>query len=228
MRKFGTIIDNLKQGLQPPTSHSNPYLAESLALSDQLFTQEELKESFHRLFPIENPLVIEIGCYMGKTVVELSLANPNINFLGLDITYKRVVKSARKLKNNDLQNGKIAICDGRYFLEHIACDNTFAGICVFFPDPWPREKQKKNRLLNKEFVALMLKKLSPNGFFWFKTDSQRYFLETQELLLQAGFVADDESLNQPQNIAGGPYETPFQKLFSAQNVPFYHRVYLKK
>lgn len=234
MRQFGTIIDNLKQGKQLPTSHENPYLVQSLDVSGFLLTQQELIQSKkEHLFPKSptNPIVLEIGCYMGKTIIELSQANPDVNFLGLDITYKRVVKSAKKLKSNSIENGKIAICDGRYFLEHIADEQSLSGICVFFPDPWPKKKQKKHRLLNQEFISMAHKKLKKNGFFWFKTDSQDYFFSAQEVLLNSGFVPDDTEdctpLTQPRNIAGGPYETAFQKLFQSKHVPFYQRVFLK-
>jgi tRNA (guanine-N(7)-)-methyltransferase len=224
--RFGTIIDNLKQGLELPASHENPYLTQSLEFSDYLFTQQELASK-----KADHPLVVEIGCYMGKTIIELAQANKNIHFLGLDITYKRVVKSAKKLKNNQIQNGKIAICDGNYFLRNIADNQSLSGICVFFPDPWSKEKQKKNRLLNQDFISLAHQKLNQKGFFWFKTDCQEYFLTAQDLILKSGFIADDSApnvpLEQPRNILGGPFETQFQKLFSSKNVPFYQRVYLK-
>ena len=90
-------------------------------LSSHLFTQNELAEKFPTLFnDMSKPFVLEIGCYMGKNVVELAIQNPEINFLGIDITYKRVVKAARKLKKQFIDNGKIAICEGNSFLKDIA------------------------------------------------------------------------------------------------------------
>jgi tRNA (guanine-N7-)-methyltransferase len=164
-------------------------------------------------------------------VIELATQNKNVNFIGLDITYKRVVKAAKKLKQESTQNAKIAICDGSLFLEKFVENNSLEGVCVFFPDPWPKDRHEKNRLLNQEFVTLLKNKLNNSGFFWFKTDAQSYFENTEKLLFAAGFKRDDESpdnyLNKPRVISGGPFETAFQKLFTEKNVPFYQGVYIK-
>jgi tRNA (guanine-N7-)-methyltransferase len=233
MRKVGTIIDNLRKGEKAPDRHENPYLSEAMTLSEYLFTQDELKERYSTLFnDMGKPFVLEIGCYMGKNVIELALQNQEMNILGIDITYKRVVKAARKLKRLDVDNGKIAICDGKEFLKEIVPNNSLYGVCVFFPDPWPKDRHEKNRLLKKEFIEYLLQKLSSKGFFWFKTDHEQYFLETNKTVLECGFIADDasdgEPLAQPRSILGGPYETAFQKLFTGKGVPFYQRVYLKE
>ncbi|APJ04898.1 tRNA (guanosine(46)-N7)-methyltransferase TrmB [Silvanigrella aquatica] len=233
MRKVGTIIDNLRKGEKAPDRHENPYLKEALSLSEYLLTQEELKANYLNLFKNkEKPIVLEIGCYMGKNVIEFALQNPQFNILGIDITYKRVVKAARKLKRLAVDNGKIAICDGKALINDILPENALHGVCVFFPDPWPKDRHEKNRLLKKEFIEGLYQKLAPNGFFWFKTDHEPYYLETNKIVLDCGFKADDvqegEPLTQPRNFLGGPYETAFQKLFTEKGVPFYQRVYLKK
>lgn len=233
MRKVGTIIDNLRKGEKAPDRHENPYLKEAINLSEYLYTQSELNEKIPTLFKdMSKPFILEIGCYMGKNVVELASQNKDLNIFGIDITYKRVVKAARKLKRLNIDNGKIAICDGRAFLDEMLPDNSLNGVCIFFPDPWPKDRHEKNRLLKKEFTENLFKKLSPKGFFWFKTDHEPYFLETNKIVLESGFVPDDElngePLVQPRVIVGGPYETAFQKLFTSKGVPFYQRVYVKK
>lgn len=233
MRKVGTIIDSLRKGEKAPDRHENPYLSEAITLADYLFTQDELKKKYPSLFlDMSKQLVLEVGCYMGKNVVELALQNQELNILGIDITYKRVVKAARKLKRLDIENGKIAICDGTAFLKDIVPNESLHGVCIFFPDPWPKDRHEKNRLLKKEFIEHLFHKLSPKGFFWFKTDHEQYFLETNKMVLASGFIADDaaggDPLEQPRTIHGGPYETAFQKLFTGKGVPFYHRVYLKE
>lgn len=233
MKKLGSIIDKLKEGGPAPTRHHNPYLIEAISLEEYLYTTEELAQKNKPLFQNENnKLVIEIGCYMGKNILEFAQQNKNINFIGLDITYKRSVKSSRKLKREKITNAKIAICEGKYFLQEFTLPHSVSGICVFFPDPWPKEKQEKNRLLKQDFIDLLNEKLESGGFFWFKTDAKAYFLETEKILLQSGFIADDAApgvpLNKPTLLQGGPYETAFQKIFIAKQVPFYQRVYLKR
>ncbi len=233
MKKLGSIIDNLRQGQAAPTRHYNPYFAEALTLNEYLYTEAELSEKKDFLFEKrENKLVIEIGCYMGKNVIEMALQNKSINFIGLDITYKRAVKASKKLKNANITNAKIALCDGKLFLQEFAKINSIHGVCVFFPDPWPKERHEKNRLLAQEFIELLKEKLEPDGFFWFKTDAHNYFIQTEKLLLESGFLPDDDPLlgarQKPKSLEGGPYETAFQKIFSTKQVPFYQRVYIKQ
>ncbi|MES2614380.1 MAG: tRNA (guanosine(46)-N7)-methyltransferase TrmB [Bdellovibrionota bacterium] len=230
MKKLGTIIDNLKQGLDAPTRHHNPYLQEAISLNNHLYTEAELAKNKNTLFEQNENLIVEIGCYMGKNVTEMAVQNKELNFFGLDITYKRAVKAARKLKHNNIENAKIALCDGKVFLEEYIQPHSLLGVCVFFPDPWPKDRHEKNRLLKQDFINLLKNSLSPKGFFWFKTDSTPYFQQTEKCLLESGFKRDDISLdgrlNQPRVLNGGPYETAFQKIFAAKNVPFHQGVYV--
>ena len=225
MKKLGTIIDKLKQGEGAPTRHHNPYFQEALNLNGHLFTETELTQKKGALFEKNQPLVIEIGCYMGKNVQEFAKQNPQLNFMGLDITYKRAVKAAKKLQQDKLSNAKIALCQGELFLGNYIENQSVQGVCVFFPDPWPKERHEKNRLLKKEFLSLLKEKLTPDGFFWLKTDAKSYFDQTNEFLLELGFHLKDPQEIQPKILQGGPYETAFQKIFVSKNVPFYQGVY---
>lgn len=227
MKKVGTIIDNLRKGGKAPERHSNPYLNEVLNLDEYLYTAHELKEKSSIFANSSRPLVLEIGCYMGKNVLEIAQQNPHLNILGIDITYKRVVKAAKKLKNFNIPNAKIAICDARMLFTEIIPDQSLHGVCIFFPDPWPKDKHEKNRLLSIQFIENLLKKLTPNGFLWFKTDHKLYFEETNKLLLNLGFEHDLNNTLQPSSILGGPYETAFQKIFTQKGVPFFQSIYLK-
>ena len=179
----------------------------------------------HLFIDNEKPLIVEIGCYQGKTLIEMSSLNQTYNFLGLDITYKRVVKTARKIKREMLTNSHVAACDGRYLFEHVLADESILGLCVFFPDPWPKDRHEKNRLLNKEMVELIYRKLKPNGFFWFKTDHGLYYEAVHHKLLERGFHVSTGK--QPSCLTNAPYETNFQKLFTEKKTPYFDKVYLK-
>lgn len=232
MRKLGTLIDTLKQGGNLPGRHENPYLQEALHLNHFLYTQQDLENAEKNVLAQRaqiHSVVLEIGCYMGKTIVEMAQANPDKFFFGIDITYKRVVKTARKIKLLGLPNAKIAMCEGKTFLSNCVPDGALAGVCVFFPDPWIKDKAGKHRLLSSEFIELLRKKLSPNGFFWLKTDNEPYFKHSEALLKQFLFLKQTphpEVFLRPEVLHGGPYETVFQSIFTAQNLSFFEGVYL--
>ena len=111
-RIYGSWLIRSRGGVICTKMPHNPYMFEAVKLQGLLYTIPELEREFPDIF--ENPalpLVLEVGCYMGHTVMELAEHNPGINVLGLDIKYKRVVKSVRKIERSRLPNAKIALCD---------------------------------------------------------------------------------------------------------------------
>ena len=224
MKTVGRLIERLKAGEGAPERHHNPYLSEAVSLAGVLYSSDELLAAFPRLFADDTkPLLLEIGCYYGKNVLEFAAKNPGINVLGIDITYKRVVKSARRIHEGKLGNARIGICDARALMQ-VVPDASLAGICVFFPDPWPKTKHIKNRLLTAEFLAQMRAKLAPGGYFWFKTDSGRYFEEVMDVVDPAVWsVSDPDEV--PAELFEGAYVTVFEQLFLAKELPIHRRVF---
>jgi tRNA (guanine-N7-)-methyltransferase len=229
MRAVGGLIGRLKKGEPGPGRHFNPYLEEALEFQDILYIQDEILPTFPYIFEEKTaPLLLEIGCYMGKNVLEFAHLNPGWNVLGIDITYKRVVKSARKIKREKISNARIGICDGFALIDASPSD-VLAGTCVFFPDPWMKKKQRHNRLLNAIFLEKLFAKTKPGGFFWFKTDSLDYFQEVMELLANGGLWKEDAlaACGAPADLAEGSYTTAFEKLFTEQGLPLYRCLFRK-
>ena len=224
MKNAGTLVDRLKKGEPLPERHHNPYLSEALELGEYLVTNDELRARFETLFTDNTqPLVLEVGCYLGKTVTELAQANPLINVLGVDITYKRTVKAARKLQRIQSPNARIGISEAASLLQFFPA-GSLAGVCVFFPDPWPKKKQRKNRLVNAAFFEILKEKLAPRGFFWFKTDSPDYFDDVLAAAHQAQWHVSEPDL-QPGILADQPYVTVFEKLFLEKGQPIFRRIF---
>ena len=227
MKKSGRLLEAVKEGLAP--SYLNPYLKEALELEPWLLTESQLETQ--KLWQ-ENtrPHMVEIGCYGGKNLMEMALANPHIEFYGLDITYKRVVKTARKLKKQNLTNAHVVLAHAQTFFTHHVPAETLDGVFLFFPDPWPKDRHEKNSLISKNFAQLMLKSLKKQGVFWLKTDHQPYFERSKEILLEAGFQLITETQGaetQPPQLAGGPYITAFQNLFTKKEVGFAQALFMK-
>jgi len=225
MKNAGSLVERMKSGEAAPDKHFNPYLHEALEYQNILFTGAEWEEKRGLIFDdAQKPLLIEIGCYMGKNVLEFAANNPSWNVLGIDITYKRVVKTARKIKSLNVQNGKILISDGRAALK-VLPDHSIAGVCVFFPDPWPKKKHRKNRLVQAPFLELLAQKLrTEDGFLWFKTDSADYFADVQHLAAELGWH-ESEPDQLPSGLEPLPYTTVFESLFIGQNLPIYRRIF---
>lgn len=224
MDQTGNIIEKLRKGEAAPDKHFNPYLMEALKYEEILFTPFDFHNGrFADIVPSHSSLILEIGSYLGKNLIEMAEANPKINFLGLDITYKRVVTTARRIQKRNLKNAFVGICDGADLLNALPT-KSLSGVCVFFPDPWSKEKQRKHRLLNQEFFNVLKEKLKSDGWFWFKTDHENYFQETNSFAQEGGFCSSELSA-QPCLIQGGPYQTVFEKLFLEKKLPTYEKTF---
>ena len=132
-------------------------------------------------------LVLEIGCHKGKILVAMAASNPADCFVGMDITYKRVVTSAQRLNKAQLNNASTVLANAMS-LRQLFGPGELDSVVIFFPDPWPKARHEKNRLLaSPSFAADLMQIVRPGGRIWFKTDSFRYYFEAEVALLSAGF-----------------------------------------
>ncbi len=166
-------------------------------------------------------LILEIGVHTGKVIRNLAVDNPVQAFIGMDITLKRVVVSAQRLKDAGADNALIVLGNAK-FLSRLFAERELDGIVVFFPDPWTKKSnQLNNRLINLEFCQQMQPILSERGFFWLKTDCQNYFKQTQASLLSLNF----KTLT--ANPFGQPYESVFERRFKDQGQASYDGTWQK-
>ncbi len=219
MKTVGSLVEAARAGNPIPDRHDNPYVREALELEDVLFTPSDFeKPAEHPFWRSQTPLFVEVGTYMGKNLIEMAQAMPKFRFLGLDITYKRTVKTARKIRRASLHNAAAGICDARNFFPHCS-PVSVAGVCVFFPDPWPKKRHAKNRLVRHPFLEELERCLSTGGFLWLKTDSKPYFEEACADARSRGWTTDAGST--PQEFGERDFITVFEELFARKGEPTY-------
>ncbi len=129
------------------------------------------------------PSVLDIGFGSGETTAYLAKRKPEMLILGAEVYLSGIGSLLIKANEESLNNIKILNSDIVPFLENKVSDNCFDLILMFYPDPWPKRKHHKRRLLQKDFIDLINKKLKQNGTFYFKTDWIHYFNETKKLLI---------------------------------------------
>ncbi len=223
MRLVGGLVELARAGGPLPDRHDNPYLAQAAACGDVLLTSAELKNHLERgalsLFDQGTTkvsgVVVEVGSYFGKTLVEMAQERADLGFVGLDITYKRTVKAAKKIRALQLEHAKVGICDARQFVQW-AAPSSLLGVCIFFPDPWPKLRHAKNRLLQRAFFADLAKALHPQGFVWIKTDALDYFTEA---MAEAEPFFESHEGAVPSELGGRNYVTTFEEMFLRQGLP---------
>lgn len=228
MHLVGSLVKHVREGNGYEAKHENPYIETAAALKDIVLLREDL-DAYHESSKDSLPQMVEIGCYLGKNLIDFATQFPTLRWLGLDITYKRVAKTGAKIHKAHLPNAHVALCDAREWIRTVP-HNTLAGVCVFFPDPWEKKKRRKHRLLQESFLKDLLACLSPSGFFWFKTDHPDYFEEVLQTASHCGFQRTDDTV--PKSLEqlapdGFSHETAFEKLFRGQNLPTFQCIFRK-
>ena len=118
---------------------------------------------------------MDIGFGAGETLVSVAQKKSDISLLGAEVYQSGIGTVLSKAERLNLENIKIVNEDVEDLLQNKIPDNSFDAIIMFYPDPWPKRKHHKRRLIKKEFIDLLNKKLKPNGIFYFKTDWKDYF-----------------------------------------------------
>lgn len=128
---------------------------------------------FQHIYGNENDVVLEIGFGPGTSLVEQAVAKPQVNFLGVEIHGPGVGSCLAEMANNNLENVRVMREDFMDVLPHIP-DYSLQKVQIFFPDPWPKKRHHKRRLIQVEFVVEITRKLKPQGIIHLATDWENY------------------------------------------------------
>ncbi len=145
-----------------------------IAFSDSPFNPRDI---FGRLAPV----VLEIGSGMGETTAEIAQQNPAIDFIAVEVHGPGVGSLLKRIDALALKNLRIIRHDAVEVLERMIADGTLAGLHLFFPDPWPKKRHHKRRLVQPAFAALAGRKLAPGGYMHAATDWPEYATQIDEV-----------------------------------------------
>ncbi|MDE6246036.1 MAG: tRNA (guanosine(46)-N7)-methyltransferase TrmB [Treponemataceae bacterium] len=135
---------------------------------------ENKKINLLDVFGNVNPVVVEIGFGMGSATAEIAEKNPDINYIGIEVHTPGVGKLLGEIKKRDLKNLYIIEHDALEVLEEMIVDEAVSGFHIFFPDPWPKKRHHKRRLVQRPNTDLFVRKLSSKGYIYFVTDWFEY------------------------------------------------------
>jgi len=129
---------------------------------------------FSKVFGRDAPLFVEIGFGNGESLAKMAVANPETDYIGIEVHRPGVGHLMLLLDQQGLSNVRIYSHDAIEIIEHKIADNSLAGLHLFFPDPWPKKKHHKRRIVRPDFVELLVRKLKAGGYFHAATDWQNY------------------------------------------------------
>ncbi len=128
-----------------------------------------------QLYPKSQMLEVELGSGDGSFLVNYARLQPERNFLGVERLLGRLRKLDRKGLRAGLKNLRGVRIESAYFLEFLLPPHSITTLHVYFPDPWPKRKHRKNRLINVRFTELAHRALVPGGVIYLRTDDEDYF-----------------------------------------------------
>lgn len=136
------------------------------------------------VFGREAPTILEIGFGMGETTERIALASPERNFLGVEVFNAGVGAMLKRIESSALSNVRIIQHDAVEVLRDMILPNTLAGVHIYFPDPWPKKRHHKRRLIQPAFVELLASRIKPGGYLHCATDWEHYAEQMLAVLSQ--------------------------------------------
>jgi tRNA (guanine-N7-)-methyltransferase len=134
------------------------------------------------IFGRNAPRIMEIGCGMGETTATIAAAHPQNDYLGIEVHTPGVGSLLKEIATRELSNLRIIQHDAVEVVRDMIAPGSLSGIHVFFPDPWPKKRQQKRRLIQPGFVKLLATRLAPSGYLHCATDWEEYALQMLDVL----------------------------------------------
>ncbi len=203
---------------QPPAKGSSRVLARDALRSDVVWQD---------LVPADRPVELEIGSGKGLFLQTAARETPSHFFVGLELAAKFANRAAQRLAKHEISNAVVLRADAKRFLRESVPDAAVAGVHVYFPDPWWRNKHKKRRVLTDQTLADIVRVLVPGGCLHFWTDVLDYYEHV------CGLVMDHTDLEGPHYVPQRAaehtmdYTTHFERRARLQDQPVYRALFVK-
>lgn len=132
------------------------------------FKQEII--DLQQIFPTSDAVIMEIGFGMGEATAIIAKNHPNNGYIAVDVHPPGIGKLLARIVENELTNLKVIEDDVHVVMQHMIADESLDGIHLYFPDPWPKKKHNKRRIVNEGFLQLIHPKIKDGGFIHIATD----------------------------------------------------------
>ncbi|MGQ0793984.1 MAG: tRNA (guanosine(46)-N7)-methyltransferase TrmB [Deltaproteobacteria bacterium] len=134
---------------------------------------------------------LEIGFGEGDFLIEMGLALPDWNFIGIEIKRYRFKKAVKKAEREGAQNLRLLLMDAEVAVADVFRDETFDRVYINFPDPWPKERHKKHRIVSGDFLRALSNVMKPEGALEVASDFREYVFEIIEAAQETGLFRSE-------------------------------------
>jgi tRNA (guanine-N7-)-methyltransferase len=172
------------------------------------------------MFANPNPVELEIGMGKGTFLTEQAKSRKETNFFGIEYARWFWRYASDRLRRNGCTNARTVRAEAAYFLREFVTANSIAAVHIFFPDPWPKKRHHKRRLIQPPFIAELDRILIPGGRVQIVTDHADYFSQIQQVLAQSKLTAAE--YQSPGSAAEGEVAgTNFERKYRREGRPFF-------
>lgn len=168
VKRNGRITNTQKHFFYNKETNKNFYIPRSLVKISELFNNN-------------NHCILDIGFGDGKLLINIAKKYPNFNFIGIEVYDSGIGNALKQISDNEINNIKILKIDAVLFLKNFIKTSSLYGVSLFFPDPWPKKKHYKRRIINEDFLNLISDRVQKGGFVKIATDWSSYNESITEL-----------------------------------------------
>lgn len=202
---------------------NKPWAKEFMEAHPDVLIQEEegIQQDWHSVFGNENPIHIEVGTGKGQFIIGMALANPNINYIGIEHFDNVIVSALEKAIEADKPSNLRLLRGNGAHLEELFKKGEVDRVYLNFSDPWPKSRHAKRRLTHESFLKRYESILGERGEIHFKTDNRKLFEYSIVSMSAYGMVFHDISLDLHAQMPEDNIMTEYEEKFSAKGQPIY-------
>ncbi|HWP41148.1 MAG TPA: tRNA (guanosine(46)-N7)-methyltransferase TrmB [Tepidisphaeraceae bacterium] len=184
--------------------------------------------NWREIFGNPNPVEVEIGIGKGTFLLDQAKSRPDTNFLGIEYARWYWRYASDRLRRHGCHNARTVRAEAGYFISEFVPDASVSVLHIYFPDPWPKKRHHKRRLIQPPFMQQVVRILAPGGRLQVVTDHHQYF-EQIEHVVQSTPGMQIIDYNRPGSAADGEFVgTNFERKYKREGRPFYALAAMKQ
>jgi tRNA (guanine-N7-)-methyltransferase len=200
---------------------------EEISKNSSNFIDIDARPSWEEVFGNDNPLNLEIGFGVGNFIIEMGIREPNENFIGMDFYHKGIRKAITRLEKYEINNARIVYGDAKEKIPLLFNREELNRVYINFPDPWPKKRHHKRRLIKPAFIKILADKLKCGGEVHIATDYESYAIEILDFFEKECLLSNKNGTGNFLFQKEGVPKTKYEKKFISAGERIYYLEFTK-
>ena len=201
---------------------------DEIAESNPNFLDIDYEPGWEAVFGNTNPLNLEVGFGVGNFLIEMAIREPDENFIGMDFYHKGIRKVITRIGRYQVSNIRIVYGDAKEKLPILFNEAELSRVYINFPDPWPKKKHHKRRLIKPAFIRNLAAKLKPGGEIHIATDYEPYAIEILEFFEAEPLLTNKSGYRTFLAQKEGTPQTKYEKKFINSGEKIFYLEFVKQ